>query len=57
MKSNEKVVMTVDELCEIMGICKPAAYALCHREDFPAIKVGKRFLIPRDRFYAWLNSQ
>ena len=41
----EKVVMTVKELCEVLNIGKPAAYALCHREDFPAIKIGKSFKI------------
>lgn len=46
----ESTVMTVKELCEILEIGKPAAYALCHREDFPAIKIGKSFKIPRKRF-------
>lgn len=53
----ESAVMTVKELCEILNIGKPAAYALCHREDFPAIKIGKSFKIPRKRFYEWLDNQ
>lgn len=52
----ESAVMTVKELCEVLEIGKPAAYALCHREDFPAIKIGKSFKIPRKRFYEWLDS-
>ena len=53
----ESAVMTVKELCEVLEIGKPAAYALCHREDFPAIKIGKSFKIPRKRFHEWLYNQ
>lgn len=54
--SNEKLTLSVKEAAELMGIGLSQMYTLTHRADFPAIKVGKRILIPRKRFVEWVNS-
>jgi excisionase family DNA binding protein len=43
----EKVVLTVDECAEYLGISRPQAYLGVHRGDIPHIRVGKRILVPR----------
>ncbi len=49
--------LNISEVAEIMRISKPTAYALVHREDFPAVKVAdRRYIIPKDRFIQWLNG-
>lgn len=50
------LTLTVEEVAEILGICKANAYSLCHSKSFPAIKVGKRFIIPRPAFLLWLEN-
>ncbi len=51
----EKLTMTVQELAQIMGISKPKAYELTHIQGFPAIRVGKRIVIPVESFRQWLK--
>jgi len=54
----EKLALGITELAEALGIGKSAAYILCMREDFPAIKIGeRRWIIPVDGLKAWLEKQ
>ncbi len=50
----EKTTMSVQELAIQMGISLPKAYELAKSPDFPAIRVGKRILIPVASFREWL---
>ena len=51
----EKVAYTVQEVAELLQIGKIKAYELCASEGFPALKVGRRILIPCKRFEEWLD--
>lgn len=49
--------LNVQDVADVMGVSKPVAYELANRADFPAIRMGdsgKRIVVPRDRFRAWL---
>ena len=48
--------LSVEELAAFLGISRVGAYNLCHAKGFPSVRIGKRILIPRDRFLAWLNE-
>ena len=48
--------LSVEEMAAFLGISRVGAYNLCHAKGFPSIRIGKRILIPRDRFLAWLNE-
>jgi excisionase family DNA binding protein len=43
-------VMSVDEVAERLGIGKNQAYALVQLEKIPALRFGRRWLIPRVAF-------
>ena len=32
-------------------------YELAHSKGFPAMRLGRKLLIPRDRFLAWIDEQ
>ena len=51
----EKLTMTVPEVAEVMGISRAKAYELVHRQDFPVIKVGSKYIVPIDAFHTWLE--
>jgi excisionase family DNA binding protein len=51
-----RMCMTVPEVAEAMGISRPTAYTLANREDFPAIRLGKRIVVPREAFETWLHE-
>ena len=40
----------------VMNISRAMAYQLMHREDFPTIVIGKRMVVPRDKFLEWLEE-
>ena len=49
---------SVKEVADILGICLPAAYELCNRADFPAIRVTpRRIIIPVDGLQRWMEEQ
>lgn len=45
------------QAAKLMGIGTNAIYNLCHRADFPAIKVGAGYIIPTDALRNWLLRQ
>ena len=53
----ETLCYKVDDLCGLLGISRPTAYELVHREDFPKVKVGRRLLVPRAGLERWLEKQ
>lgn len=52
----EKTVLTVKEAAAIMRISASAMYQLIRQNKVPHISVGKRKVIPANRFYAWLEG-
>lgn len=52
----EPMTYTVDEVAALMRIARNSAYEGVRSGAIPSIRVGRRYLIPRERFHAWLNS-
>lgn len=52
----EKLTVTVEEAADMLNLSKPVVYDLCKRPDFPALRVGRKILIPADRLREWVNS-
>ena len=51
------VVLTMKDVQDTLGLCKPTTYALAHTQGFPVVKFGKAFRVPREAFIRWLNEQ
>ena len=49
--------MNADELAGYLGISRAGAYTLMHSEGFPVIRIGKRMIVPKDKFLQWLEDQ
>ena len=47
---------TVDEVAELLGVARGVAYEGVRNGSIPATRVGRRWLIPRRRFHAWLDG-
>lgn len=56
-QKDERLTYTVAEVKRLLGIGNNRAYELVHRRDFPAIKIGQRWHIPKDKFKEWLDEQ
>lgn len=47
---------TVDEVAQLLGLSRGAAYERVRDGSIPAQRMGRRWLIPRRRFHAWLEG-
>lgn len=58
-KSHDELPMTLNvmDVAQALGISRVNAYNLCHAQGFPAIRLGKRILIPKERFLNWLDAK
>lgn len=48
---------TVDEVAQLLRLSRGAAYERVRDGSIPAERVGRRWLIPRQRFHAWLEGK
>jgi excisionase family DNA binding protein len=47
----------VDEVAHLLNLSRGVAYQHVRDGVIPAERVGRRWLIPRKRFHAWLDGQ
>ena len=43
----ESLILTVDEAAQALGITRNTAYNAVHGGELPAIRIGKRILVPK----------
>lgn len=53
----ERIALSVTEAAEQLGVSRVTMYTYIKRADFPAVKLGGRVLIPRDKLKSWLEAQ
>jgi excisionase family DNA binding protein len=52
----EPATYTVMEVAALLGIGRGAAYELVRDGTIPALRCGRRWVVPRSRFHAWLDG-
>jgi excisionase family DNA binding protein len=52
-----RAVYNVREIAKLLNINVPRAYELAKQKDFPAIRIGKRIVVPKQAFERWLELQ
>ena len=50
------LTLNANQVAEVLGISRVFAYSLLHQETFPTITIGKRMLVPKDKFVEWMNQ-
>ena len=57
-KSYEELPLTlsVPEMAVALGISRAGAYELARTEGFPALKIGTRIVIPKDKLKEWVDK-
>ncbi len=53
----ETLTYSVEEIAKLLRIARGVAYQGVRDGEIPAVRMGRRWLIPRDRFHAWLNGE
>ena len=61
----ESIYKSYDELplflnaglvAKALGVSPSTGYELMHESGFPALKVGSRIVVPKERFMAWVEQ-
>ena len=49
-------MLSVAEVAAVLGISRAGAYELARSSGFPALKIGSRIVVPKDKFLAWIDA-
>ena len=50
------LMLSVAEVAAVLGISRAGAYELAHSDGFPALKIGSRIVVPKDKFLTWIDA-
>jgi excisionase family DNA binding protein len=53
---DERAVYTVRQVAWLLSLSLGTTYELLRSGEIPATRLGNRWIIPRERFHAWLDS-
>ena len=51
------LMLSVPETAAALGISRAGAYELARSEGFPALRIGTRIVIPKDKLQEWVDKQ
>ena len=51
------LMLSVPEMGAALGISRAGAYELARPEGFPALRIGTRIVIPKDKLQEWVDKQ
>ncbi len=54
--AHERLTLTVEEAATVLGVSRAFAYEAVRRGDIPAIKIGRRILVPKTALHRLLDS-
>ena len=49
--------LNAEMVAKVLGIAPSSAYELMHEASFPALRVGSRIVVPKERFCQWVEAQ
>ena len=51
------LALNANDIAAVLGISRANAYTLMRAKGFPTIFIGKRMIVPRDKFIEWMDVQ
>ena len=51
------LMLSGPEMAAALGISRAGAYELARSEGFPALRIGTRIVIPKDKLQEWVDKQ
>ena len=55
-EAHEPLVLTVTEAANILGISRSFAYELCRTGELPALRLGRRVMVPRRALFDFVET-
>ena len=47
--------LNAEMVANALGVSPSSGYELMREKDFPALKVGSRIVVPKEKFIAWVE--
>ena len=51
------LILSAPEVAAVLGISRAGAYELVRAEGFPALRIGSRIVVPKEKFLGWIDAQ
>ncbi len=48
--------LNAETVAKVLGISPSSSYELMHQQYFPALKIGNRIVVPKERFIQWVEQ-
>lgn len=49
--------LNAETVAGVLGIAMSSAYELMKEKDFPALRVGNRLIVPKEKFVLWVEKK
>lgn len=49
--------LNAEMVAKLLGISVSSAYELMHERDFPALRIGNRIVVPKEKFRQWVAQR
>ncbi len=49
--------LNAEILAKVLGVSVSSSYELMHEKDFPAIRIGSRLVVPKDKLQIWIDTK
>jgi len=56
MDRTNRLVYTVGEVANMLGLSESYTYRLAKARKIPVLQLGRRMVIPKEKFEIWLNE-
>ena len=51
------LMLSVPEVASVLGISRAGAYELVRSDGYPALKIGSRIVVPKEKFIKWVDEK
>ena len=48
--------LNADTVAKVLGVSPSTGYELMHEKNFPALKIGSRIVVPKEKFMRWVEQ-
>ncbi len=49
--------LNAETLAKVLGVSVSNSYELMHEKDFPAIRIGSRLVVPKEKLQLWVDAK
>ena len=48
--------LNAETVAKVLGVSPSTGYELMHEKDFPALRIGNRNVVPKEKFRQWVEE-